>query len=390
LSTLRGTLCADAHTRRTPPLTPKTKTWKLEPHTEAKHRILRVYLQGWLPTISYGLEQRVLVIDGFCGPGEYEGGEDGSPVIALNALKNHTGIDLSTTTKKFTFVFLDENDDRIDHLKDVAIPTRVGPLPSSVEVLVDGAEFAPTVSDILDNLDAKGQRLAPSLVFVDPFGWKGVPMSLMHRLLQQPKCEVLVTFMVDSVNRFLEHPTPALRQTITDLFGGNQWQSIAQEPDRYDKLRELYERQLGGRYVRSFRMMSVRGRPVYDLVFSTNHIQGLKKMKAAMWEVDPQKGGSFDDREALRQPTLFDEAGVAFDPPAFEPLDAALLARFAGRSVGVAEVEEFVVVDTIFRETHYKKRLKKLEEEGKIVCIDRPGKKRNRGTYPPGTEIKFL
>ena len=53
-------------------------TWPIEPHTKAKHEILRRYWQAWLPIITK-LGSRVLYIDGFAGPGRYEGGEDGSP-----------------------------------------------------------------------------------------------------------------------------------------------------------------------------------------------------------------------------------------------------------------------------------------------------------------------
>lgn len=371
---------------------PRTKMWKLDPHTRAKHIILRVYLDGWLPAIIHGAERRVLVIDGFSGPGEYVNedgtpGDDGSPVIALNALMNHTGIDLAGTRKEFVFVFLDEKADRSSHLETVAIPTRVGKVPDNVRIIVKNKEFAPTVTEILDDLADKGTRLAPSLVFVDPFGWSGVPMSLMQRLLSQPKSEVLVTFMVDSVNRWLTHSDVKIQAHLDELFGCSDWRMIATGAQRYDKLRELYERQLMGgiqhRFVRSFRMWNEAGKPVYDLVFGTNHIEGLKKMKAAMWKVDPRKGGSFSDRAAKR-PTLFDVA------PEVEPLDEILIAKFAGKSATVERVERFVVVETDFRETHYKKRLKKLEEDGKVVCIDRPDKKRKKGTYPPGTEIKFL
>ena len=58
--------------------------WEIEPHTAAKHRILRNYLDAWLPIMT-SWSGRVVFVDGFAGPGQYRGGEDGSPVIALTA-----------------------------------------------------------------------------------------------------------------------------------------------------------------------------------------------------------------------------------------------------------------------------------------------------------------
>ena len=62
--------------------------WPLESHTEAKHVILRKYLDAWLPIVTR-FSKRVLIIDGFAGPGIYSGGEDGSPIIAIKAVKEH-------------------------------------------------------------------------------------------------------------------------------------------------------------------------------------------------------------------------------------------------------------------------------------------------------------
>ena len=67
---------------------PKKTIWKLEPHTKAKHDILRKYLQAWFPILS-SWRRRVVYYDGFAGPGRYEGGEAGSPLIAIEVAKDH-------------------------------------------------------------------------------------------------------------------------------------------------------------------------------------------------------------------------------------------------------------------------------------------------------------
>src|SRR5262245_30846928 len=71
--------------------------WDAEPHTFAKHAILKRYLDAWLPiltrqssTFAGKSKRQILYIDGFAGPGKYLGGEAGSPVIALNAALEHT------------------------------------------------------------------------------------------------------------------------------------------------------------------------------------------------------------------------------------------------------------------------------------------------------------
>ena len=64
--------------------------WEAEPHTLAKHGILRTYLEAWAAILSnarFGTE--LLFVDGFAGPGEYLLGEPGSPIVALNSILNH-------------------------------------------------------------------------------------------------------------------------------------------------------------------------------------------------------------------------------------------------------------------------------------------------------------
>ena len=63
---------------------PQEILWPIGPHTKAKHEILKKYLQRWFPILNK-YYKRVVYIDGFCGPGRYEGGELGSPLIALKA-----------------------------------------------------------------------------------------------------------------------------------------------------------------------------------------------------------------------------------------------------------------------------------------------------------------
>jgi three-Cys-motif partner protein len=63
---------------------PRQTIWPLEPHTRAKHEILKRYLQAWMVILSQGRFPEILYIDGFAGPGQYEGGEAGSPIIALD------------------------------------------------------------------------------------------------------------------------------------------------------------------------------------------------------------------------------------------------------------------------------------------------------------------
>src|SRR5262245_59442878 len=68
---------------------------ELEPHSLAKHKILREYIERYIPIVMRGgsiPKLRLTLIDGFAGGGEYvvsgQGGvvQKGSPLILINAV----------------------------------------------------------------------------------------------------------------------------------------------------------------------------------------------------------------------------------------------------------------------------------------------------------------
>lgn len=368
--------------------------WPIEPHTQAKHRILRRYLDAWLPIMGR-FNSRILVLDGFAGPGRYKGGEEGSPLIALRALMEHPHMMKRLKSGlEVRFFFIEEDEDRAAALKEEVEKFRQAhPLPSSVHVTIEAEmRFDVFLGTILDLLEKEGAQIAPTFAFLDPFGFSGVPMTLIKRLAGSPKREVLISFMFESLNRFAGRQ-PKIGGTLDDLYGTQKWRVVAGYSDssrRRDGLIDLYRRQLIGSgfpYVRDFKMLDGGNRTEYFLYFGTKSLKGLSAMKQAMWKVDPAGGRSFSDF-------------IALDPqlslvPATAPLQSLrklLKAHFRGKDwVSPDEIEDFVLKETIFSEKSHLRRatLAPMEREQKIVVHRPPGAPATPGRYPPGTMIRF-
>src|SRR2546427_2394378 len=88
--------------------------WDIDPHTKAKHFILRAYLGGWFPILSKW-HGRIVYIDGFAGPGRYKGGEEGSPLIAIRTAAGH----VLPLAQEIVFLFIEARPDRKAHLEQV-------------------------------------------------------------------------------------------------------------------------------------------------------------------------------------------------------------------------------------------------------------------------------
>jgi three-Cys-motif partner protein len=353
---------------------PKETVWKLEPHTRAKHEILRRYLQAWMVILSQGKFPEILYIDGFSGPGEYEGGEVGSPIIALETAVGYK----PPLTAKVSFLFVEKDQARADHLRG-----RVNTiaLPAHFTVIIEGGTtFECAFNKHYPNFVRSGRGLVPTFAFIDPFGWTGAPFSIVQKIMANPSCEVFVNFMYEEVNRHLRHPDQGTN--FDSFFGTTAW---ADRPDnasaqvRNRWLHDLYMRQLteaaGVRFVRSFEMFNDRNVTDYFLFYATNQLLGLKKMKEAMWKLDESGEFKFSDATDLNQLVLFEKK------PDLPILRGQIGNAFGGREVTLREIEDFVVVKTPFRETHYKGVLKDLEAAGSLDVVKaKPGRK--RGTFP--------
>ena len=264
---------------------PKSTVWELEPHSRAKHEILKRYLQAWLPILSQGGFREVLYIDGFAGPGRYAKGENGSPVIALRAALDHRAAIKAT----ILFLFVEKKIDRSETLENIIADFN---LPQNIRVKVAaGQTFEEAWNDLWHFYSSRKRALPPTFAFIDPFGWTGAPFSIVQKIMCNPSCEVLVTFMYEEINRFIGLPDQ--KTNFDSFFGTRAWRSgigFLDPRKRNRFLHDLYVRQLreqaGSKYVRSFEMRNEADVTDYYLFYATNNLLGLQKMKEAMWRVD--------------------------------------------------------------------------------------------------------
>ncbi len=355
--------------------------WDLEPHTLKKHEILRRYFQAWLPIMAKW-NQRVLYIDGFAGPGEYSQGEDGSPVTVLKAARDHK----YPFKSELICLFVEKDQKRYEHLLKV-LRVLEPTLPGNIKYQVVHGTFNEHLTQVLKFLDEQKKLIAPTFAFVDPFGFSHTPFSTIERILQNQRCEVLVNFMYEDINRFLGHPDHP--GTFDELFGSRLWHEAldAASPDeRRRKIHSLYLRQLRrvANHVRSFEMLNRGNKTDYFLFFATKSLLGLEKMKEAMWAIDPSGAFQFSDyTDSLGQIALFASS------PDYEVLRGIIIAQFGGKRIDIRTLEEWVISETPFLRTHIRKNvLVPMEKEGTVSLVD-PKPDRRKGTYPDGTLLKF-
>lgn len=326
---------------------------------------------------------RVLYIDGFAGPGEYSQGEDGSPIIVLKSARDHK----HKFDAELACLFVEVERSRYEHLKSVL--EKIKPtLPSNIEFEAVNGAFDEKVTQIFKNLEEQKQLLAPTLAFLDPFGFSHTPFTTITKLMAYDKCEALINFMFEEVVRFLSLSNQA--QHFDTLFGISEWRgalNLSTPDERLRFIHDLYLRQLRtvATFVRSFQMLNMGNRVDYFLFFATNNLKGLEKMKESMWKADPRGEFQFSDyTDSSKQSNLFQ------DEPDYPRLRELIVNNYSGKRTSIEELGDWVVSETPFLRTHIKRQiLAPMEVEG-VVSVLSPKAGRKKGTFSEGTVLQFV
>lgn len=343
---------------------PPTLLWARDPHTEAKHRVLKGYLDAWWP-ILLSTNDQVTYAEGYAGPGAYEGGEDGSPVVALRSLLQREHRPVPLNGKVANVVLVEKREDRLQHCVE-QIHQRVGPLPSAVAIHADPGQCE---TGLLPALREAGAFGSPMLVNLDPFA-TGIPYDVVREVAQNRSSEVLISFMMQWFIRWADNEE--LDQGDR-MFGSTDWRQVADVPSE-DKRRWLIDRyrqrlhEAGFAHTVWFELVDEGGR-AFALIFATTNERGLQKMKESFWRVDPVNGVHFRDPRDPGQMTF--DVG---DDPHLAPLRNLLGEQMHGRSsVPVEELRNWTLDQTVFLPTHAMRVLRGWKAERRLV-VDPPGR----------------
>jgi three-Cys-motif partner protein len=363
---------------------PDDVLWDCEQHTQAKHRLLVGYLQAWYPIMA-DRERSLNVIDGFAGPGRYKGGEEGSPLLMIDAFVNHTRRTPAMERAKVQFDFIELDNRRVEHLRHELAALS---LPSNVTYDVHEGFFEKIMAGILDGIPPTA-GLAPTFAFIDPFGYTGHGLQLSSRILQFKKCEALIYVPLPHIARFIGEAS--VEVALDNLFGDSSWKAARTAKGKSAEriLHELFlerVRRAAGHAI-SFEIDATTGRgwAGYTLYFGTSHPTGLEKMKAAMWKIDPAGGTRFAYSVDPGQMTMFEGA------PDLTQLEALLRGQFDDRPFTIEEATRFTTLSTPFAaDMHLKRKTLEVAERVGRIEASTPGKpKRHIGHYTPGTVLRF-
>jgi three-Cys-motif partner protein len=275
----------------------------VKPHTKAKHQILADYIKNWIVTLcgnNMGKRKTVTLIDGFCGGGMYVDPENnnklwkGSPICMIEMVER--GLEIVKHEKsKFDyelnakFIFIDSKPDHINCLK---IQMQRAGLehylhnPEKCEFIC--GEFEPLAERLVSEVRV---RRGSSFFFLDPFGYTDVTMATIRKIISLGKSEIIYTFMIDFIRRFLSEREGSLKRAFTDILEAEDYfipasgYNILDQQDylRNETLR-LFRNKGSARYVYSFALLPNRTIVEYYLVHLASSPTAQRVIKNALWE----------------------------------------------------------------------------------------------------------
>ncbi len=188
--------------------------------TKAKHFILRRYLQALAFKVLRFYD--ITYVDGFSGPWKTKTEDfvDSSFMIAIQVLRDaQHKIQLQTGRRPRIRCFFSENNRQAYAKLAVAIAPFHKP-EEDFRIKTYCGEFENAISEIQAFI---GNSFP--LVFIDPTGWTGYSFSKIGSLFARAKCEVLINFMYDFVNRAASMNDAKTISSLDPILGGSGWEA---------------------------------------------------------------------------------------------------------------------------------------------------------------------
>ncbi|HEU4973723.1 MAG TPA: three-Cys-motif partner protein TcmP [Baekduia sp.] len=337
--------------------------WEYTEHARAKHEVLRRYLGAWLPILGR-FHDKLVIYDGFAGRGRYVGGQDGSPVIMFRRAAEAVA---NGRAKEVSIVCVEAN--RANYLELETVLSGLHHPGVSISARQD--TFDAVANGVADRARQPGVKPPPIFFTADPFGFRGVPLATIERLMAIPRMEVLVTFMVRDQRRFLGMEN--VEAPLTELFGGDEWKACQGAPDTDRCLVQRYgdviKRRGIAQWATPFQVFEdERRQTLYYLVHLTDNARGMREMKEAM--VETSSDMTFWPVTVRPRDQLVLEVEEAEPYPS---LQAHLMQKYAGQRMKFEDVLNDDYPDGTWVEPQYRAAIKDLavRHAGASIHYDR-------------------
>jgi three-Cys-motif partner protein len=345
-----------------------------------KHELLRRYLPKFAGILG-SRHSTVYYVDAFAGAGTYDGNPPvaGSPIIAATL-----GEAIAQGKWKYELRCINV-EPHSRHFQELCDATSTYPLIENLR-----GTFKERLSEIL----AKASTY-PTLLFIDPFGYKGMEWDAMARMAERAraaKTELLINFQSPKVDRsagwldsYGQPAQASFVDSLNELMGTDEWQPIIHaglpKDERDAQLTNLYAGRLANLFkgiVSRYPVRTLHGQLKYYVLHVTGHQRGCREMSDVIYRVEEDYISERERATASPQRQLaFDD--ILSPPLTPDQIDANIAARLADdiyllgksrRQMRFGTIQDQLTTTDWFGqalEKHYRRACRLLIEAGKIA-----------------------
>jgi len=351
------------------------------PSSRIKASIVAQYFPSYCKIISKQYTAPVIrYIDLFAGPGQYKDGQLSTPLlIAERCLKDEF------LRKQVQFLFNDiEHSETLRNNFNLRFPDSPFPHQPRFGNLEVGQNEV--IREFLQKPTYKDRKnVSPSLLFIDPFGYKGIETAVLAQFMKNWGNEVFIFVNMKRIHPALENdnfdglmqvlfPT-TLEQVRKDRrYSANTMERISLI---INSLGEEYKAILGEAYYTAFQFQEEDSDATsHYILHITKHHRGYDLVKQIYTDFanvgtmfDGKHTYTFDAKKLDGEPEMFDVAEMNVQQLAVE-----LAAKYAGRRISALELFDLDHKTKLHSRSHYVAALRSLVTQGRVSAAYGDGK----------------
>ncbi len=273
-------------------------------HSKAKVELYSTYLSVYLNILGrVNYITKIHLFDLMCGEGIYEDNSKGSPIQAMETIKNHY---FSNNNKcpNMDVWFNDKDKSEIEKSKykieRVQETCSKYFKPKNVNVKYSKEDYLTIQPLVTSELEQLKKNKGKALLFIDPYGYKEVKPSHMRDFLLCGQSEVILFLPISHMYRFanksLSEDFPGgepLEKFLNELFGEVK-PNFSSVKSFIEAIKSSFRNNLKDLniFVDTFSIERDSSN-TYCLFFFTSHVKGFEAMLESKWKMDDQQGNGF-------------------------------------------------------------------------------------------------
>lgn len=343
--------------------------------------------RNWSSSIPVGY------VDLFSGPGIYQDGNESVPIMLIKTVLNDTEL-----SDRFWFYFNDQDENNIENLKRT-----IAEIDINAKLQRKITYSTRTIDENFANVITINSQ-GPILSFVDPFGYKGLTIDLINKLIKNNGSDCIFFFNYNRINMALSS-NQKFDEYLEGLFGEKRVQilknvlkelpSEKREPIVLNGLVEALKEN-SANYVLPFKFYHTDMlRTSHFIIFVTKHKLGCSIMKQIMYAnsaKDIDGVASFEFRDSKNFGNRFEQLTIFARPLDFLCEEIYEICKLG--NMRVKDICEKYNTDfsNYFVSRNVKDALIRLEEQNKIVVITGRKQKQRKGklNMPDGAIVGIL